>query len=66
MAVIDRLGDYITITFCILAVAMLFVSFGNGVRPLKKTTEPMNPLKPFRFRASQIPRGPLHWAIDPF
>lgn len=64
MAIIDRLDDYITITFCILAVAMLFVSFGNEIRLLKKTTEPMNPLNPFSFSASQTPLGPLHWAID--
>lgn len=64
MAIIDRLDDYVTITFYILAVAMLLMSFGNGIKPLKKTTEPMNPLKPFSFRASQTPLGPLHWAVD--
>lgn len=49
MAIIERLDDYINITLCILAVAMLLVSFGNGTRPLKKTTEPMKPWKPFGF-----------------
>lgn len=63
MTVIDRLDDYITITFCIVAVAMLLVSFGNGIRPLKKTAEPLNPWKPFCFRASLTPLGPLLWAI---